>query len=107
MRFGITIRPLKRSASDQTRSTFSVAPKTMKQQTIKEAFYGTGVTSDVNITFAGTGDKGFGASYKKTVDLAHARSFVAAGYEGAVLVRSAWARSNGCKSRVQEVAPST
>ena len=23
------------------------------------------------------------------------------------LVRSAWARSNGCKSRVQEVAPST
>ena len=55
------------------------------QQTIKEAFYGTGVTSDVNITFAGTGDKGFGASYKKTVDLAHARSFVAAGYEGAVL----------------------
>ena len=55
------------------------------QQTIKEAIYGTGVTSDVNITFAGTGDKGFGASYKKTVDLAHARSFVAAGYEGAVL----------------------
>ena len=24
-----------------------------------------------------------------------------------LLVRSAWARSNGCKSRVQEVAPST
>ena len=28
-------------------------------------------------------------------------------YDGVVLVRSAWARSNGCKSRVQEVAPST
>ena len=26
---------------------------------------------------------------------------------GDMLVRSAWARSNGCKSRVQEVAPST
>ena len=55
------------------------------QQTIKDAIYGTGVTSDVNITFSGTGTKGFGASYKKTVDLTHARSFVAAGYEGAVL----------------------
>ena len=33
-RFGTAIRPLKRSASDQTKSTLSMAPVTMKAQTM-------------------------------------------------------------------------
>ena len=44
------------------------------QQTIKDAIYGTGVGSGVNITFGGTGNQGFEGK-KKVIDIAHARNF--------------------------------
>lgn len=44
------------------------------QQTIKDAIYGTGVGSGVNITFGGTGNQGFEGK-KKVIDIAHAKNF--------------------------------
>lgn len=55
------------------------------QQTIKDAIYGTGVGSGVNITFGGTGNQGFEGK-KKVIDIAHARNFLkTAANVGAIL----------------------
>lgn len=55
------------------------------QAQIKDAIYKSGVGSGVNITFGGTGTKGF-ESKTKVIDIAHTRNFLAvAGNEGAVL----------------------
>ena len=55
------------------------------QQPIKDAIYGTGVGSDVTITFGGTGNQGFEGK-KKVIDIAHARNFLkTAANVGAIL----------------------